>query len=421
MVTRSIAVLLITALVSGCGVRVPATNTGGASGDAGTCGRGLVVLTSDYMSSSVSLLDFEGNVVSPSVISSASATTGLSAPLSGDVFLPSMPAHGDALVLIDGYLASVLTWVDVKSGAVRGQLSVATGFAANPQDYIEVSEDLAYVTRYEPNSKPGRQPFDGGNDILVIDPRAREIRSRIDLTAAMKGEDVGLLPRAGRMLRAGNTIYALLDGFSADFKRSSDARVVALDSASGEMVSVTVLKGLHDCRGIAVSPDETELAVACSGSLQPPTAEQSGLVFLSAERNPQERGRFSAATFGDTPLGFTVAYASPRSVIFTTFGTLPGEVTTDDTAIRLDLDSGGFEVLFTSARSPACGASERCPFSIGDVVCAPGCGVCFVADAATDGGSVHRLSVSPEGRVQRDERRRTGDGIGLPPRYLQIF
>src|SRR5258708_24973637 len=115
------------ALLTACGVRTPATNTGGAHNDAGPCGRGVAVVTSDYMSWSVSLLDLEGNVISPSVISSASATTGLSAPLSGDVVLPSTPAHGDTLVLIDSYRASILTWVDVKSGAVRGQLSVSTG------------------------------------------------------------------------------------------------------------------------------------------------------------------------------------------------------------------------------------------------------------------------------------------------------
>jgi hypothetical protein len=410
VVSRSIPGLVACAWVAACGVRAPTTNTGGAPGDASACGRGVVVVTSDYMSSSVSLLGLDGNVISPSVISSASTTTGLSAPLSGDVFLPSMPAHGDTLVLIDAYPASILTWVDVKSGAVSGQLSVATGFVANPQDYIEVSEDLAYVTRYEPNSQPGRQPFDGGNDLLVVDPTARQIRNRIDLTAAMKGEDAGLLPRAGRMLLAGNTIFALLEGFSADFKRSADARLVALDVSSGEMVSVTVLAGLHDCRGIALSPDETELAVACSGSLNPPTVDQSGLVLLSAERNPQERRRFAAASFGDTPVAFTVAYTSPRSLIFSTFGTLPGQMTTDDTAIRLDLETGAHEVVLTSAR-----------FSIGDIVCASACGVCFVADATTDGGIVHRLSVSQGGVVQKDDRRRTADGIGLPPRYLQLF
>jgi len=178
---------------------------------------------------------------------------------------------------------------------------------------------------------------------------------------------------------------------------------------------------MHNCRGIAVSPDESELAIACSGMLEPPQLEQSGVVILSISQPPKEKRRFPASMFGGTPLGFSVAYASSHSIIFGTFGTLPGEITTDDTAIRLDLASGDHQVLFTSARSPACGTNQRCPFSIGDVVCVPGCGACFVADAATGGGVVHRLSLSAEGAVDKDEPHRIEDGIGLPPRYLEIF
>ncbi len=419
--SRSIIAMVACASVGACGVRTPNTNTGGALGDAGVCGRGVVVLSSDYASTNVSLLDLEGGVISSSVVSSASTTTGLSAPLSGDVVLPTSPARGDRLVLIDSYPASVLTWIDVKTGAVSGQLSVATGFAANPQDYVEISEHLAYVTRYEPNSAPGRQPFDGGNDVLGIDPQAFAIKNRLDLTPAMQGADSGLLPRGGRALRVGGVVYALLDGFSSDFKISADSRLIAIESATGELTNVTVLTGMHNCRGIAVSPDESELAVACSGMLEPPQPEQSGVVILSTEQPPKEKRRFPASMFGTTPLGFSVAYASAHSIIFGTFGTLPGQMTTDDTTIRLDLVSGDHEVLFTSARSPACGTNQRCPFSIGDVVCAPGCGVCFVADAATGGGMVHRLLVSAEGAVDEDEPHRIEDGIGLPPRYLEIF
>ncbi len=421
MVSRSTIGLCVCASVVACGVPTPKTNTGGAPGDAGACGRGVVVLSSDYSSSNVSLLDLEGGVISASVISSASATTGLSAPLSGDVILPSSPARGDRLVLIDSYPASVLTWIDVKTGAVSGQLSVATGFAANPQDYVEISDHLAYVTRYEPNSAPGRQAFDGGNDVLGIEPQSFAIESRLDLTPAMQGADSGLLPRGGRALRVGGVVYALLDGFSSDFKISADSRLVAIGSATGKLMNVTVLTGMHNCRGIAVSPDESELAITCSGMLEPPQPEQSGVIVVSTEQPPKEKHRFPASTFGSTPLGFSVAYASPHVVIFGTFGTLPGEITTDDTAIRLDLASGAFDVLFSSARSPVCGANQRCPFSIGDVACAPGCGVCFVADAATGGGMVHRLSLSAQGAVDKDDPHRIDDGIGLPPRYLEIF
>jgi hypothetical protein len=421
VVTRLFTAVAMGLLGSACGVPTPQTNTGGAPGDAGQCGRGVVVVTSDYASTNVSLLDMEGAVISASVVSSASATTALSAPLSGDVVLPSMPARGDRLVLIDRYPASVLTWIDTETGTVTGQLPVGTGFAANPQDYVEVSEQLAYVTRYEPNTHPGKEPFDEGNDVLRIDPRARMIQSRLDLTPAMSGEDASLLPRAGRALLAGGFVYALLEGYSADFKRSADSRLVAIDAASGELASVTVLTGLHNCRGIALSPDRSELAITCSGMLTPPVLEQSGVVIVSTEQPPKEKRRFAASTFGDTPLAFSAAYASSHTILFGTFGTLPADATTDDTLVRLDIETGEHQSVLTSARSSNCGANERCPFTIGDVVCVPSCGACFVADAATDRGVVHRLSISAQGEVTRDEPRHIDDGIGLPPRYLQIF
>jgi hypothetical protein len=421
MVSRWMCALTACSVVSACGVRTPETNTGGATGDAGVCGRGIVVASSDYASTNVSLIDFAGGTISASLVSSASASTALSAPLSGDVVLPSMPAHGDKLVLIDRYPASVLTWVDVKTGTVSGQLSVATGFASNPQDYVEVNEHLAYVTRYEPNTHPGKEPFDAGNDILGIDPQTPVIESRLDLTPAMAGEDASLLPRAGRALRVGELVYALLEGYSTDFKRSADSRLVTIDPISGKLTSVTVLTGLHNCRGIALSPDQSELAITCSGMLTPPVLEQSGVSIVTTDQPPKEKRRFAASTFGDTPLGFSVAYASSHVIVFGTFGTLPGEVTTDDTFIRLDLTSGDHQVTFSSGRSPSCGTNQRCPFTIGDVVCVPGCGTCFVADAVTGGGVVHRLSMSAEGALLHDEPHHIEDRIGLPPRYLQIF
>jgi hypothetical protein len=420
MVTVGRARIAFAMLLAACGVRSPATNTGGAPGDAGTCGRGVVVVSSDYASSSVSLLDLDGKVLSPSVLSSASTEVGLSAPLSGDVVLPSMPVRGDRITLLDRYPASVLTWIDVASGKVTGQLSVATGFAANPQDYVEISDSVAYVTRYEPNPHPGMQTFDEGNDVLRLDLRTPAIASRIDLTSAMAGEDAGLFPRAGRAIRFGDFVYALLEGYSADFQRSASSRLVTIDALQGKIASVTVLDGLHNCRGIALSPDQSELAVTCSGMLSPPVVEQSGVVLLTNEQPPREKRRFAASTFGTTPLAFSVAYAASNALLFTTFGTLPGDVSTDDTAILLHLDTGAHDVLFSSARSPTCGKGVYCPFTLGDVACATACGACFVADAATDGGVVHRLTIAAGG-VTSDDRRHTQDGIGLPPRYLELF
>jgi hypothetical protein len=81
---------------------------------------------SDYQSTNVSLLGLDGRALSPLLVSSASASTALSTPLSGDVVLPTMPQAGSELLLLDRFPAAVLTWVDLRTGVPTGQLSVAT-------------------------------------------------------------------------------------------------------------------------------------------------------------------------------------------------------------------------------------------------------------------------------------------------------
>src|SRR5262249_18345107 len=149
------------------------------------------------------------------------------------------------------------------------QLSLRTGFAANPQDYVPVSKDRAWVTRYEPNLASGAQPFDQGDDILTLDVSAPAIKSRIDLTPAMAGENPSLFARPTRAIAVGGFVYVLLEGFSIDFRSAAPARLVTIAIDTEEIRHVTVLSGLYNCVGLAVAPDERELAVTCSGLLAP--------------------------------------------------------------------------------------------------------------------------------------------------------
>ncbi|PKN46336.1 MAG: hypothetical protein CVU63_07695, partial [Deltaproteobacteria bacterium HGW-Deltaproteobacteria-20] len=71
-----------------CNVASP-DNTGGTDITAGACGRGLVVVNTDYQSTNVSLVAIDGKVLSTSFLSSASTPPGLSAPLGGDVVVPT--------------------------------------------------------------------------------------------------------------------------------------------------------------------------------------------------------------------------------------------------------------------------------------------------------------------------------------------
>ncbi len=400
----------------GCNVSSP-DNTGGTNALSGVCGRGVVVINTDYQSTNVSLVSVDGQVLSSSFISSASGATGLSAPLGGDVVAPSQWQNDDEIVLLDRYPASVVTWVDVASAEPTGQLSAATGYAANPRDFLRVSPNKAYVTRYDPNLDPGQQPFDGGSDILVIDPMTRSIQGRIDLQPAMAGAPDGFFARPDKLLLVDGQVLVLLGGYSADFVTSLPSRVAILDPGTDRLIETISLDGLHGCTAMALSPAGDELAVACSGEFagdSMTTLSHSGIVLVSVGTTFEERRRFPAAKFGTGPVGGAIAYTSDTRLVFTTFGQFAeqGQAYREDAFVQLEVDSGQFEVVLRS---------EGEPFSLGDVRCATECGVCFLADAKRDGGVLHRFTLGEGGQLGDRSEIVVDRGIGLPPRNLGWF
>ena len=105
--------LLSASLLVACNVS-PAATTGGADLPArGACPRGLALLSTDYLSSEVALLRPEGQVASSAFVSSASTqSSGLAAPLSGDVALAGSRERPGELVTVDRYGTNVLTFID---------------------------------------------------------------------------------------------------------------------------------------------------------------------------------------------------------------------------------------------------------------------------------------------------------------------
>ncbi|AUX36309.1 MULTISPECIES: hypothetical protein [Sorangium] len=409
---RSLSLLLLL----GCNVAPPPGSTGGVTKQPDGCGRGLIVVNTDYQSTNVSLLDIEGAVLSSSLISSSAASTMLSVPLSGDVVLPTMPQLGSRIALIDRYPASVLTWIDVKSGEVAAQLSVATGFAANPQDYVEASPHKAYVTRLGQNLAAGSEPFDAGNDVLVIDPSVPSITGRIDLMPAMAGEDPKYLPRANRAVVADQKLYVLLSADAADFSSSAESRLVTIDTDTDTILDVKTLDGLHGCGALALSPDQEDIAVACTGTFvgSASVLSESALVVLSRGDSLVERERWSAEQLGGGALGTWISYAGAETLVFTTLGSFPegDQPGTDDTASALNLVNGERRELLRSKLSP---------FTIGATQCVAECSACFIADAETSGGVVHRFPVSAQGALGQPSQTVVDTAIGLPPRYLGRF
>jgi hypothetical protein len=396
----------------GCTV-AGAPTTGGTDVPRGECGRGVAVVSSDYQSSNVSLVGWDGTVLSDSVISSGSSGTALSAALGGDVVLPTEEQSGELVVLLDRYPGSVVTWLDVRTGEPADQLSVRTGFAANPHDYVVLPGDRAYVSRYDPNLLSGREPHDGGSDLLVIDTARRAVSGSIGLEAAFAGEDPRFFARPDRMVRVGDLVYVVLAGNSQDYQDGVSSRLGVIDTRSDRMVDHVVLDGMYFCSSIALSPEASEIAIACPGRYDDTgtsAMDESGVVVLDlADLHRQKR--FQAAGLGAGPVGAGLSFVREGALLVATLGVeaSQGRPMVPDTLVLLEVASGAAETLFVASA----------PFVLGSVECSACSGTCYLADADGAGGRLQRFEFV-EGRADRREVV-VSASIGLPPRWIGRF
>jgi hypothetical protein len=398
-----------------CGASDRALDTRGTDVQPGPCGRGLVVLESDYQSSNVALLGFDGSVLSPSFAHSRARAAGYGTSLGGDAVPPGSASLGSELVLIDRTPSGVLHFIDVLSSTPSFDVGVDTGFRSNPHDYLALAPNKAYVTRYETNPHPGLEPWDAGSDVLIVDPAAQAPAGRIDLGSTLAGEDPKFQPHPDRLLAAGGRVFVLLSAYAADYGSSAESRLVELDPESDAIVSTLRLHELHGCNALALAPSAEELAVACTGdqlARSVPGPDGSGLVTVDISGIPQEKQRFLAASFGAAPLGFGLDYAAEGVVLFSTLGYLDssGQPVLRDRLLRLELASSAVQELRTSA-----------PFALGDVRCAPQCAACFVSDASGLFGSVLRYPLDDAATLGAPQSIMPEANIGLPARYLGTF
>lgn len=431
MTRQRIAEATLALALSACNVPDPPKPTGGVHVDAATppgdaatgvdgsgtttCGRGVVVVESDYASTNVGLVAEDGRVLSGSFVSSRTTSVGLAAPLSGDVVAPTMTVNGNRIVLIDR-TASRIVWVDAAAPKERTELSVGPGgFYANPHDYAEISATKAYVTRYGSNSVPGKQPFDRGSDVLVVDPSVPSIVRAIDVTSALGSDAARALPRPDPIVVTGSRAIVLLGALPLDFSVSVPSRLVAIDTTTDTITDVLTLDGFTNCNGLALSPTRTEVTVLCSGNIDsyaPSDLTGAGIVRVDVTSGLRVSRKFLGADLGPGPAGFFAAYVTPGVLVFPTFGYLNQDQSTGraDTLIRLDLETGATTKLLTGAA-----------FTLGGVACDPLCRTCFAADAGLDGGVVHRFTVDAHGSLVGDQPIKVERSIGLPPRYLGRF
>jgi hypothetical protein len=388
-------------------------DTGVLGSDAGdgappaVCVRGVSVVSSDYQSTNVSVVSPEGKVLSESIISSGSAPAGLTTPLSGDVVVPGTRPPSGKLVTIDRTNA-VLTWIDVASGSVQKQLSVGTGFAANPHDYLEVSDEKAYVSRYETNTAPGKEPFDDGGDVLILNGEDSSITGNVPLAVPNDGE---FLPRPSRMLLSGRTAWVMLERLDATFAPAGSSRIAGIDTATDAISWTLDLPNAGNCGGLAQSPSGRSVVISCSGGFDANAAGRTLILIDATSDPPKELRRFSTAAELDAPLAPSIAFASEKLLI----GVAYGDTTAarNDSLYSVNVDSGEVSKLTDAGAA----------FALGDVFCSPGCAdLCFLADAelkpagATAKGALRVYDSS--GKELPDRAFPVNPSIGLPPRSI---
>lgn len=377
------------ALLVGC--NVSSAQETSAPWGGGSCA--LVVVETDYQSTNVAIVSPEGEPLSRSVVASKKTTSG--ALLSGDVVLPHDPQPGSEIVLIDRYPSGVLSWVETRTARVVRQLDVKTGFLSNPHDYLEVSPQKAYVTRYETNPTPGRAPFDRGGDLLIVDPSLPRITGAVDL----HDEGDGVLPRPDQMTRVGDTVLVSLHRLDRDFRNAKEGRIVGIDPQSDRIRFRLDLPGFSNCGGFAKTG--TELAIACSGTFESEAQlAESGVVVLDPAASPMAVSRvFRIAETLGGPIAPSLTYAEQHRV----YGVRYGDPQTGrpDALFSLDTGTGDVRVEYVA----------RSAFSLSDVTCA--CeGRCLAPDADEPGFLSWRPGSPP--RFIPSE-----SPFGLPPRGLR--
>lgn len=407
-------VLLLLSAAVACNVENTTPDTGGVGvAGASGCPRGLTVLLSDYASTQIALSTLDGETASRSLISTGSAETdGLSLALSGDVALPSSRTISDRVVLVDRLNTNVLTWVDPATASVLGQLAVGTGFDSNPNDYLELDDTFAFVSRFGQNPSPGKEAFDSGGDLLLVDTRAPAIVGNLPFEATE-----GLPARPGGMTRIGDEVLVSLVRVSFDFSKTGESELAGVSAATRQLDFRMRYPGLKNCGRPVPSPSGELLAVACTGNLNQQgvvsDVNESALVLLDpGSMPPREIRRIPASDLARAPIQSGLAFASESLLLFKTQTSIVGNE--NNRWLALDLDTQTVTTLL-EATPDAQGKGRGLLY--GSMSCSPGCSdVCLLADA--DRGVLERVRFDSAGTPELLSPVVVDAKSGLPPRDI---
>jgi len=403
-----------------CNVQEQGADTGGLGGSLGQggaspCPRGLAVVLSDYASTQVALVDPSGQTESESLISTASSRTdGLAFALSGDVVLPSTRPESGLVVLLDRFGTNVMTFIDPYSGRVLHQLPVGTGFESNPHDYLEF-QGRGYVARFGHNTDPGREPFDGGGDLLVLDLDPPQIAGRLEIPSSS-----GLPSRPTALSPVGEEIIVTIARIALDFRTTGAAALVVVAPTEERVIETLDLEPYKNCSRATLSPNRQVLAVVCSGALdqdgEVADLGGSGILLLSATERPLELvDELPADELGEGALQPDVAFFSDDILLVKTQTEL--DSAEDNRLLAVDLVTRSATTLL-EARPGDSGQGQGIVY--GGLICPDDCaGVCLLADA--DRRVLQRIGVDADGRPELLTPSAVEERIGLPPIALSPF
>ncbi len=352
-------------LVAGCG------SESGVEGTGGTGGRGLAqvldpvdgdpafaVLSTDFTSSAISLLDEGGALLADEWLTSGSTWPTLVAALSGDVALPTKQMGDGSIVVIDRLNTDVVSRFEMATGGLLGQVrtqgtSMVAAFSSNPHDCVFVNDSSAWVSRYEPSFEDAPEPDVAGTDLLEIDPTAMTLTGdRVDLSFFNEEVDgVTAYARPDRLVRLGDFLLVGLDGLSADFTAASSGKVVVVDIATGDATGFS-LPGMKACGIVVPVPGVDNRAfVSCRGASPSFDAVEqrmsAGLFVVEVDRDGVASIVRSWLPSSDPGAASSVGNIVPlddRQVIAVANGDF---VTTTDEAYLLDIETGDQMLLFS--------------------------------------------------------------------------
>jgi hypothetical protein len=144
---------------------------------------------------------------------------------------------------------------------------------ANPQDVLYLSASKAYVTRFEP-------PY---NDILIVNPQDGSTQGTIDMSGL--GTNPDGLPRPTKMIKAGDTVYVLMQNFSLFFPFTYGAgRIAAVDPGADAIDHIIDLATTNP-NTVAYLPFNNSLIVASLGDWADPALSGIELVDLATQQS----------------------------------------------------------------------------------------------------------------------------------------